>query len=204
MRRMVVSKETIEFADNYGFETASDTPPEWVNIESFPIESNNDGALIYERFGGYRAFMVYAAENRVYPLRLASLGGAGDIKTLETRISSARERGGEDCVYQGPLFREEGVALFNSRPDLSTLNRSDAIRLIQARQDHGERIQQAVERADGRVSRSAVMQLAKQLRYLMLVDLGYNPWRWVEGDPLAKFKDDEEIQALLAQTAASR
>ncbi len=83
-----------------------------------------------------------------------------------------------------------------SAPGLDKISREDVIRSLKVREKISPMLLEYVK-ANPDEGKYRVFQMVNDYRNKVLVEMGYNPFKMLKGNPMKRFENDEEIMKLL-------
>ena len=101
-----------------------------------------------------------------------------------------------DVLYSVPAFREAEVEKLEKLRPFHKITREDLLTLLDKQQAH-EGVLDAFAKENPGLPPFRMFRFVRNLLFKDALEMGYNPYATYEGDPLAAFKDDEEIQKRL-------
>ncbi|MEO1050763.1 MAG: hypothetical protein AAFX87_09055 [Bacteroidota bacterium] len=191
-----VSEDKIEMAD---WPLWSEDP-QWENpSKRLILQRSGDKILTKEADANYYRVFQFIEKSEYgsieifsYPTRKTESEAQNDFKKNEDENLIA--------LFAVPFFNEKDAKKLESKKGLNEITRDELIELLNKREAFGNKIAQMLNGHpdDKRLSSQMTMfRLSQSLFQKEAIKMGFNPYKPLEGNPLKKFRDDEEIQNLM-------
>lgn len=191
IKRYVVGDDELTIADVY---RAEDGTLVAENLSRHPLLYQHDGALVYRQAEHFVSLRLRTDSGPHFQAVQQRLGSADSLEKAKALLASEQAY---DALLQVPAFTAKGLAELLARPDLRELERAELLALLERRQAYGELLSAYLAQHTPRNMRGFARRATQNMFYKDVLRLGYNPYAEFDGDPFARFSQDDEIQQRL-------
>lgn len=190
--RYVVTEDSVEMG-NYSYWNGGEFG--WENVAEYPVHYNLDAVVIYEQKGYYYALKFMPVEAETHSHVILRAGSGEDLEDVKHQAIGEEDE--SSVLFSMPAFTEEESEKLEAMKGFSEITREDLIESLNRRGKY-KKVLEDFFTENPQAVRMA-WRFGQNLMHKEMLDLGYNPYEAYEGNPLARFEDDEEVMKLLTE-----